>query len=181
MSSQINSADAEQPSKITSARLILSVDAVLFPSACQRVLSDHQPDRTCRWADARGPSQARLDRLEALLVQTSTSKQDAVLIAEMLSPPHGNCRCRGGPTSGNTTASTCRILAFGAQTTLAYSENGAGAIPTVAFSRNAAHAATGGLVFDAGISRQGNCGRGSVLSKAAWLRGCVACLLPTRS
>jgi class 3 adenylate cyclase/predicted ATPase len=33
-------------------------------------------------------SQARLDKLDALLVQTSTSKQDAVLFAEMLSLPN---------------------------------------------------------------------------------------------
>src|SRR5262249_27221945 len=34
-------------------------------------------------------AQAKLDRLDALLAQTSTSKQDAALFAEMLSLPNG--------------------------------------------------------------------------------------------
>jgi predicted ATPase len=55
----------------------------------QRPFSDHRPDATCppdwRTTTRRG---ARLDKLDALLAQTSTSLEDAALIAEMLSLPN---------------------------------------------------------------------------------------------
>ena len=52
------------------------------------LLSDHPPDGTCRWNYARRHAQAKLDKLDAMLAQSSTSTQDAALFAEMLSLPN---------------------------------------------------------------------------------------------
>ena len=61
----------------------------LLPAAHrQRVLSDHRPDGTRRRPCARRHPQAKLDKLDALLAQTSTSTQDAALLAELLSLPN---------------------------------------------------------------------------------------------
>ena len=55
----------------------------------QRVLSHHQPDGTCCWNGAHDDTtQAKLDKLDAVLAQTSTPVQDAALFAEMLSLPN---------------------------------------------------------------------------------------------
>ena len=61
----------------------------LLPAAHgQRVLSDHRPDGTrCAPGHDDSPT-AKLDKLDALLAQTSTSKQDAALLAELLSLPN---------------------------------------------------------------------------------------------
>ena len=58
------------------------------PAHRQRVLSDHRPDGTRCRIGADDTPQAKLDKLDAMLAQTSTSIQDAALFAEMLSLPN---------------------------------------------------------------------------------------------
>ena len=48
----------------------------------------HQPDGTCRWMAHDDTAKAKLDKLDAVLAQSFTSRQDAALFAEMLSLPN---------------------------------------------------------------------------------------------
>ena len=58
------------------------------PSTRQRTLSGYQTDRARSGVCPRRHRAKRLDKLEAVLAQTSTSTEDAALFAEMLSLPN---------------------------------------------------------------------------------------------
>ena len=71
-----------------SRRAAHALALLLFAAAHrQRALSDHRADGTSAGLAHDDTSQAKLDKLDALLAQTSTSEQDASLLAEC-------CRCR---------------------------------------------------------------------------------------
>ena len=54
----------------------------------QRAPSDHRPHGARGRACARGRRETRLDKLDALLAKSSTSPEDAALLADMLSLPN---------------------------------------------------------------------------------------------
>ena len=58
------------------------------PQHTDSALSDHRSDGTCCGFAHDDTPQAKLDKLDALLAQSSTSRQDAALFAEMLSLPN---------------------------------------------------------------------------------------------
>ena len=58
------------------------------PTHRQRALPDHQPDGAGCWVHARRNGAAKLNKLNALLTQSFTPRQDAATFAEMLSLPN---------------------------------------------------------------------------------------------